>query len=376
LLALAAGCVPRVGPPSAATAPSGPRPPTFVYIGTAAGEILGFTLDGARLLAARPAVSGGRGPVFLASGRGPFLYAASAAGEVAAFAVRRTGALGLLGRVSAHGSGTSAATLHRSGKYLFAANSGTGTVAVLPVKPDGSLAAAEVTPVSAVPHVVTPHPVADVLCVVDAASARVTQFTFSTGTGVLTPSREPPLALPPDSAASHLAFHPGGKFAYLLEDGLAVIAAYTFEPISATLTVLAFQTIALAEGAAPVAARPARRHGRGNRGAVTGSGDLAVAPSGRFLYAVDGTHAQVAIFAVDGEMGGLTLVSRADSHGHRPITLALADHGQVLLVAHQGSPGVSTFFVDPQGGGITHDGSVTLPAAPVSVQVVTPGEGI
>jgi 6-phosphogluconolactonase len=373
LLVFAAGCVPRAAPRAAAPAPV---VAAYVYVGTAGGEVLAFALDGGHLLS-RGSVSAGRGPVALAARPGGrFVYAATGAGEVAVLAVRNNGGLAMHGRGSARGAGPSALAVHRGGKYLLAANGGSGTAAVLPIRPDGSLASGDTfaagQPSGSSPHLgIAPHPLADVVFVADAPGARISQFVFNTGTGILTPSREPALALTPQSAPGRIAFHPAGRFVYVMEEGLGVIACYTFEPISGSLTVLSFQTIPIAEEAPP--AEPAgRRRARNKRPPAAGSGDLVVAPGGRFLYAVDGAHEVVSIFAIDAEAGTLTVVARADAHGRRPAMLALADRGRVMLVGHQEPPGVATFFTDELNGTIVHAAETALRTAPRSLLVVSP----
>jgi len=359
LLALA-GCLPRPAPtatPRAAPAPS------YAYVATAGGEIAAFVVDGGHLMA-RGTVAAGRAPVSLAAGAS-VVYAGATGGEVAAFAVRRTGALAPLGRGSARGIGPLGLAVHRQGKYLLTANGGSGTAAVLPIRPDGTLARGETYPASPAAALVAVHPLADVVFLVDGSHARITQFVFNTSTGVLTPSREPPLDLPPQSAPGPLAFHPGGRFVYVLEHGAGVVAGYTFEPISGTLTVLAFQTISVADAAVAVAERPGRRR----KPVAPAAGDVEAAPNGRFLYAVDGVHDAVTVFAVDPQSGFLVVVGRPEAHGPRPVALALADRGRVLLVAHE--RGLSTFFTDEHGA-LVHATDTELRASPRSLVVVTP----
>src|SRR3989442_8090170 len=67
-------------------------------------------------------------------------YEGQPAGSVSAFSIdRATGALKLLNRVSSRGGGPCHVSIDRSGKWLFVANYGGGSVAAFPVHPDGSL---------------------------------------------------------------------------------------------------------------------------------------------------------------------------------------------------------------------------------------------
>ena len=61
---------------------------------------------------------------------------------------RATGRLTLLNSVSSEGAGPAHMSIHPAGKHALVANYGGGTVAVLPIQPDGQLGAA--TDVSAI----------------------------------------------------------------------------------------------------------------------------------------------------------------------------------------------------------------------------------
>ena len=64
-------------------------------------------------------------------------------GSVSAFAIdRATGRLAQLNTVSSQGAGPAHLSVHPSGKYVLVANYAGGTVAVLPVQPNGGLGAA------------------------------------------------------------------------------------------------------------------------------------------------------------------------------------------------------------------------------------------
>ncbi len=64
-------------------------------------------------------------------------------GSVSAYAIdRASGRLTLVNSVSAQGAGPAHVSVHPAGKHLFVANYGGGSVAVLPIRPDGGLGAA------------------------------------------------------------------------------------------------------------------------------------------------------------------------------------------------------------------------------------------
>jgi 6-phosphogluconolactonase len=356
---LAAGCAGGAGGARGPSAAGGQgKEATHVYVGGSAGEVSIFTVD--RIsghLEARGTASA-RSTALAADPAGRFLYAASESGDLLAFAIRAgTGALASLGRASARGTGTSSLAVHRTGKYLLAANGGSGTVSVLPIKPDGSLFSAEVYPSGAGPQAVGPHPQGEAVFVLNSAARTIGQFAFNTGTGILTAARVPPVGLPPRSVPRRIAFHPSGRFIYILqEDG--TIAGYGYEATSATLAGLAFQILSTV----PPGGKAVK--GRG--------GDLEIHPAGRALYTVDRGHDEVNIYSIDAETGALALAGHQPTGGRQPRALSLA--GGVLVVAHQGSSNLASFLVDPQTGALTSAGTTPLRSSPLSLVAVTSRE--
>ncbi|HEY2018897.1 MAG TPA: beta-propeller fold lactonase family protein, partial [Bryobacteraceae bacterium] len=70
-------------------------------------------------------------------------FEGASSGSVSAYAVdRSTGHLTLLNTVSSQGAGPAHLSVHPSGKFVLVANYAGGTIAVLPIRPDGSLGAA------------------------------------------------------------------------------------------------------------------------------------------------------------------------------------------------------------------------------------------
>jgi 6-phosphogluconolactonase len=347
-----AGCIPR---PTQGPVESYAEKalPAYVYAGGPGGEIQIFKLDRiSGLLSAHGSVPAGRSGALVSDRQGRFLYAAGD-GEVTAFAIRaKTGTLQSLGRASAHGAGTNDLAIHRNGKYVLASNERSGNVVVFAVRPDGALGPAEPYGAGGGPQAVALNPQLDFAFVLNPGG--ISQFAFNTGTGILTPSRERPVTLPAKSNPGRLVFHPSGKFAYVLEEGTGSIAGFAFEPTSGTLSVLAFQTVALS----------------GKPGKLRG-GDLQITPSGRFLYAVDRGHDTVAIFRADAETGALTAVSQEDAHGHQPRALAITEGklSPILLVAHEKS--LSAFHVNADTGALSHAQTVPLRGSATSLVVAT-----
>jgi 6-phosphogluconolactonase len=353
LMVLLVGCVSRAARAPVTESYADRALPAYVYAGGPGGEIQIFKLDRiSGKLSGQGSVPAGRTGALIADRQGRFLYAASE-GEVTSFAIRANkGTLQSLGRTPTRGGGTVDLALHRNGKYLLASNEKSGNVVVLPVRPEGGLYPATAYSSGTSPHAVALNPALDFAFVLNPGA--VTQFAFNTGTGILTPSHERPVALPARSAPSRLVFHPSGKLAYILEEGSGQIAGYAFEATSGTLSVLALQTIALG-------AKAGRLHGA----------DLALTPNGRFLYAVERGHDVISCFRVDGESGALTPLAQEESHGGKPRALAMSEGklGPVLLVAHERT--LASFNVNSESGALTFSQAVPLHGGVTTVAVAT-----
>ena len=75
--------------------------------------------------------------------------------------------------------------------------------------------------------------------------------------------------------------------------------------------------------------------------------EIAIAPSGRYLYASNRGDDSLVIYAIDQVTGVLSLVGRESSQGIGPRHFAIDKSGALLLVANQDTDTVVTFWIDP-----------------------------
>ncbi len=144
---------------AAMAAARGAQRPVLVYVGTYSSPegpegshgngkgICLFEMDPATgKLTAKDIFASDNNPSWLAfSPDRSHLYSANetSSGSASAWAIdRATGHLRLLNTVSSEGAGPAHLSVHPSGKYAFVANYHGGTVAVLPIRPNGELAPA------------------------------------------------------------------------------------------------------------------------------------------------------------------------------------------------------------------------------------------
>ena len=356
-----AGRTPVAGaqPAGAAEAEGGARGAapsrTFVYVGMTGGAVATFHLDLATgALARRGSIDVGRSPSSLARSaeREVVLAVDEATGQAAALAVNaKTGALTPSARLAAGGAQPAGAVVDGTGKYLLIAHPGGGSVSVLAITPGGGLGEIGTFPAGAGATAVALHPANQVAFVANARASTVSQYTFNTGTGILTPKAGPPLALPAGSGPARFACHPSGRWVYILDEVSRAISVHVFDEDVKALSPISSQIVStLAEGA------------RGKSRPV----DLALGHGGRFLYATNRGADDVATFAVRPD-GTLEARGHEPSGGHGAGALAVDTTGSFLFVANQASKTIVVFRLDPSTGAPSVAHTVTLAASPLSL---------
>lgn len=350
----------------------------MVYVGTYTGGtstskgIYPFQLDlttGALTPAGAPAES--VSPSFLVlhpSGR--FLYAVNETGGsgkdeggVSAFAVdRRTGALSFLNRQSSRGGGPCHLSVDAKGRHVLVANYGGGSVAVLPVQPDGRLQPATAF-VQHQGHSVDPGrqkgPHAHWIdlddanrhvLVADLGLDEVLLYKYDAATGALAPNQPPAGRLAPAAGPRHAAFHRDGRHLYVINELNSTVTVFAYDPAAGALSEL--QTLS---------ALPAGYTGE------SFTAEIAVRPDGRFVYGSNRGHDSIAIFAVDGATGRLTPAGHQPTLGRKPRNFAIDPAGTWLLAANQESDSIVVFRIDGASGGLSAVGQPVSVPRPVSI---------
>src|SRR5262245_5602792 len=201
-------------------------------------------------------------------------------GSVSAFAIdAKSGDLKLLGRASSRGSGPCHLAVDRSGRNVLVANYGGGSIASLPLGPDGGVSAATAfiqhTGVSVDPrrqtaphaHMIETDPKNKFALVADLGLDQLLVYQLDAKKGLLRPSTPAYAKLEPGSGPRHFAFSPDGRDVYVLNEMLVTVTALRYKDGGLT----AFQTLE----AMPVGAKP---------GAADSGAEIVVHPSGRFVY--------------------------------------------------------------------------------------------
>jgi 6-phosphogluconolactonase len=202
-------------------------------------------------------------------------------------------------------------------------------------------------------HYITADPANRFALVCDLGLDKVLVYHLDAAKGVLTANDPPSLSVKPGSGPRHLAFHPAGKFAYLLNEMGWTLNTLKYDSEHGTLTELeSLQT--LPEGFS----RP------------NSSAEVQVHPSGRFVYASNRGDNSIALFSVNAETGKLTFVERQSTQGKTPRYFGIDPSGNWLLAANQDSDSVVVLRIDPTAGRLTPSGHNISVVSPVCLQFV------
>jgi 6-phosphogluconolactonase len=257
----------------------------------------------------------------------------------------RTGDLTALNHTVAVGRGPSQLSLDRRGRFVLDANYGGGYVEVLSIRADGSMGeltarvshdgrgADPVRQSRAYVHCVQTDPTNRFAIVADLGLDRVYVYRLDAGTGALVPHEPAFVSVRPGAGPRHLAWHPNGRWLYLVEELHNSVTVFGWDAEAGRLQ--HSQTLStLPDG-----------FDDDNTAA-----EVLVDAGGCFLYASNRGHDSIAVFAIDARHGTLTLVERVPSRGRTPRYMAFDATGQWLLVSNVDGNAVAVFQVDARTG--------------------------
>jgi 6-phosphogluconolactonase len=369
LIALVAG----LAPAAAWAAPAN----SIVYVGTYTKSkskgIYAFRFDGSSGgLTPIGLVTETRNPSFLAiHPNHKYLFAANEIGDfegkregaVTSFSIdSATGTLTPINQRTSGGDGPCHMSVDKAGTHVLVANYNGGNASVIPVGADGRLGAltafqqhkgSSVHPQrQKEPHAhsINLDAANHFAFVADLGMDKIMTYRYDTRQGTLTPNVPPSAAVAPGSGPRHFAFHPGGKFAYVINEITYTVTTFAYDEKTGALTEL--QTIPTVEGKVP-----------GNSTA-----EVQVHPSGKFLYGSNRGHNSIAVFSIDPAKGTLSWLQNQSTHGRTPRNFGIDPTGAFLLAANQDSDNLVVFRIDPATGRLTHTGLIVEAPTPVCVK--------
>jgi 6-phosphogluconolactonase len=294
-----------------------------------------------------------------------FLYSAHGdSSEIAAYSIdEATGKLTFLNKQETGGNNSSTVTVDPSNRWVVISN-GPG-VAVFPRNDDGSLGPRSDLHIAEGgdgpwrEHQHGPHPhqaIFDLtgrwVVVPDKGLDRIFVFRFDAERGAL--QREPfSVKCRYGAIPRHIAFHPHAPFAYVVNEQDSTVNAYRWDADRGTLE--PFQR---------VPTTPAS-YVADNTGA-----EIAIAPSGRFVYASNRGHDSIAIFAVQAD-GGIETVGWESTQGKKPRFFGPDPDWKHLYAANENGHTIVEFDIDHKTGKLTPTGQVIETGSPACIAFKT-----
>jgi len=297
---------------------------------------------------------GGRGST------GGHLYAVSERdiGGAAAFSLADRERPALLGDPTpVKGGGPTHLTI--AAGHLVTANYGTGSISALPVRADGTLGspasvhmhsgsgpekARQEGPHA---HAVVPDPSGRWLLAVDLGTDSVWVYDLRDAgpEGESLPQTEAELR--PGTGPRHLAFHPGGAHAYVVNELESTVTVCRWDAVNGRLERTG-ETRTVPENASQERNYPS---------------ELVVSADGRFAWAANRGHDSIAVLALSVAGDAMELTGTVPCGGHWPRDLALHPSGRWLYAANERSGDVTWFDIDQASGTPHRAGCLVAPAA-------------
>ena len=279
-----------------------------------------------------------------------------------AFAIdAANGRLHSLGSAATGGTNGVHPVLDPSGKFLIVANYATGSLGVLPVRPDGSLA--DATQVLDLPGPIGPHrtqqrsshphhvvfaPSGRFLLVPDKGLDRVFVLAFDSERGQLAIAGH--AVMRPGAGPRHVVFHPHLPFVFLANELESTVATCRWDDGAGML-----------EPAHVVSTLPSDFFG------ASTSAEIVVSPDGNHVYVSNRGQNGIAHLAFIAAGQRLDPIDWTPAQGNDPRFMTLDPTGKRLLVAAEQGDTIAAFRIAEQDGALTPHGAVLPCASPSTI---------
>ncbi len=321
-----------------------------VFVGSGNGAITVYAFDSTTgALTQTGALSNNGNPSYLAiSPAHDRLYAVDETGsKVNAFALSADGGLTRLNSQSSQGTGPAHLSVDPTGQWVLVSNYGSGDIAALPATDAGVGSSVSSTNAGLNAHQIQTDSAGTHVFVPCLGSDYVALYDFAPATGQLTPHAPATVATAAGAGPRHLALHPNGSYAYLVNETDSTITAFSLS--AGTLSPLQTQSTV-----AP---------------SFPGSNTCAhvrVHPGGAFVFSSNRGEDTIVSWQVQPD-GKLALIGRVPTGAPTPRDFTLTPDGRWLLVGNQTSNSVQVFSVDVDAGTLSATGSPVTVNSPAFV---------
>ncbi len=345
-----------------------------VYVGTGGSQSKGiytFRLETRTGKATEPELAAeASNPNFLEiHPSGNFLYAVGdipapggkTQGGVLAFSIDgRSGKLTPLNQVPSTSAGPCHISIDKTGQTALVANYSGATAAAFGIDPDGRLrestSVMRHTGKSVNPNRQEgPHPHSFNVSVdnkwgiaADLGLDQVLVYQLDPAKASLKPAATPFAKVAAGAGPRHFAFHPSGRYGYVINEIGNTVTAFRFDATRGVLTEIQ-----------DITTLPAGFSGTSH------TAEVRVHPNGNFLYGSNRGHDSIAVFAINQATGRLKLVEIVSTQGKNPRNFNLDPSGMYLLAGNQSTDNIVIFRVDRSTGKMTPTGQTLKVPAPI-----------
>ena len=308
---------------------------------------------------------------FIVSKNGNFVYAVNETsginpGKVSAFSFNKNnGTLKLLNSELTGGDDPCHLAISRNGRWLVVANYSGGSVSAFPLNKNGSLnpytqliqdsgsSINKERQEKAHVHAAVFSPDEAYLLTPDLGTDKVMIYKFNPlSAQPLTPSSPAYTKTLPGNGPRHLTFHPGKKFAYLINELSGTVTAYSYD--KGKLTEIQ-----------QLITHPKEYTG------TPGSAEIFTSPDGKFLYASNrGDENTITIFSINSSTGKLKLKGYQSTLGKTPRNFIIDPTGNYLLAANQETDNIVIFKRNRQTGLLKETKEQIHISKPVCLQMI------
>ena len=255
---------------------------------------------------------------------------------------KKTGHLTFLQQQDCQGKNPVHLALDPTEQFLIVSNHWSSALAVLPVKPDGTLGSVkqiEILSGTRGPHRVEqefgkPHfnpfdPTGRFVVVPDKGLNRIFSFIFENG--ALTPTQQGSVLTRETAGPRHIAFHPTQAMAYVVNELDSTVTAYRFDQSSGALHPIQV-----------LSALPDTYTGDSRASAIF------VHPNGQWLFSSNRGDDSVAVFKIDPDNGRINFVRAQSSLGQTPRFCTLSPNQKVLWMLNEATDTMVPIALDPE----------------------------
>ncbi|MNW23459.1 6-phosphogluconolactonase [compost metagenome] len=157
----------------------------------------------------------------------------------------------------------------------------------------------------------------------------------------------------PGSGPRHLAFHPNGKYAFVINEVDSSVTTFAYDAEKGQLTEVG-----------NISTLPAGFEGENT------TAEIAVSEDGKYVYGSNRGHDSIVVYAFDSESGKLEVVEYVSVEGGHPRHFAIVPGGEFLLAANRDTNNIVTFKVDRATGRLQYTGLSVEVSKPVCVKPV------